>query len=338
MKLQWMLAFILACAGEVANGEPLNSDPTTKTHITLRVNSFMDMHYFVRDIASRENAVFQKVQGIDKAVETVRKVGDELGNPTAWGFVEGSLASCESVKDAAELVAKLPPNFNTRDGREIPVRGLIQRIVRAYEPLEPAYMQDIWPAHRKAIDEARHRIEKELLPAQAACFVDILRRLNMKDPEIEIPVCLVAKAPFPQGFTHRQKGGGAVCIIGVEGLSGSTMCEVVLHECIHALDIATEQSGSALQELRAMLYRYKVKARSTEFHDIPHTLIFVQAAETVRAVIDPSHKAYGDTAGYYAKLPAISDVVKKAWKAHAEGSLGRDEALIQIARDATHSN
>lgn len=338
MKSRWMLAIVIACTGQVAHGEPATTNPTTGTHIALRVNPFMDMHYFVRDIASRENAEYQKIQGIDKAVDAVRKVGEELGGSTAWGFVEGSLASCESVRDASELVAQLPPSFNTRDGREIPVRGLIQRIVRAYEPLEPSFLQDIWPTHRKAIDEARQRIEKELLPAQAACFSDIIRRLNMKDPEIEIPVCLVARAPFPQGFTHRRKGGGAVCIIGVEGLNGSTMCEVVLHECIHALDIATEQTGSALQELRAMLYRYKIKARSKEFHDIPHTLIFVQAADTVRAVIDPTHKAYGDTAGYYAKLPAISDAVKKAWKAHAEGSLGRDEALIQIARDATRSN
>lgn len=338
MKSQWLFAFVVACTGHVASGEPLTTYPTTKTHIALRVNPFMDMHYFVRDISSRDNAEYPKIQGIDKAVETVRKVGEELGSATAWGFVEGSLATCESVKDASELVAQLPPSFNTRDGREIPVRGLIQRIVRAYEPLEPAYMQDIWPTHRKAIDEARQRIEKELLPAQNACFFDIMRRLNMKDPEIEIPVCLVAKAPFPQGFTHRRKGGGAVCIIGVEGLGGSTMCEVVLHECIHALDIATEQSGSALQELRATLYRYKVKTRSKEFHDIPHTLIFVQAADTVRAIIDPSHNAYGDTAGYYAKLPVISDAVKKAWKAHAEGALGRDEALTQIVREATHSN
>lgn len=338
MKSQWMLAIVIACTGQIAHGEPATTNSSTGTHIALRVNPFMDMHYFVRDIASRENAEYQKIQGIDKAVDAVRKVGEELGGSTAWGFVEGSLASCESVRDASDLVAQLPPSFNTRDGREIPVRGLIQRIVRAYEPLEPSFMQDIWPAHRRLIDEAHQRIEKELLPAQTACFSDIVRRLNMKDPEIEIPVCLVAKAPFPQGFTHRRKGGGAVCIIGVEGLNGSTMCEVVLHECIHALDIATEQSGSALQELRATLYRYKIKARSKEFHDIPHTLIFVQAADTVRAVIDPTHKAYGDSAGYYAKLPAISDAVKKAWKAHAEGSLGRDEALIQIARDATRSN
>lgn len=338
MKSQWMLAFVIAWNGYVVHGEPATTNPTTGTHITLRVNPFMDMHYFVRDIASRENAEYQKIQGIDKAVDAVRNVGEELGSSLAWGLVEGSLASCESVRDASDLVAQLPPSFNTRDGREIPVRGLIQRIVRAYEPLEPSFMQDIWPVHRRMIDGARQRIEKELLPAQTACFSDIIRRLNMKDPEIEIPVCLVAKAPFPQGFTHRRKGGGAVCIIGVEGLNGSTMCEVVLHECIHALDIATEPSGSALQELRATLYRYKIKARSKEFHDIPHTLMFVQAADTVRAIIDPSHKAYGDTAGYYAKLPAISDAVKKAWKAHAEGSLGRDEALIHIARDATRSN
>lgn len=338
MKLRWMLAFVIACNGHVVHGEPPTTNSTQGTHIALRVNPFMDMHYFVRDIASRDNAEYQKIQGIDKAVDAVRKVGEELGSSLAWGLVEGSLASCESVRDASDLVAQLPPSFNTRDGREIPVRGLIQRIVRAYEPLEPSFMQDIWPVHRRLIDDARQRIEKELLPAQTACFSDIIRRLNMKDPEIEIPVCLVAKAPFPQGFTHRRKGGGAVCIIGVEGLNGSTMCEVVLHECIHALDIATELSGSALQELRATLYRYKIKARSKEFHDIPHTLMFVQAADTVRAIIDPSHKAYGDTAGYYAKLPAISDAVKKAWKAHAEGSLGRDEALIQIARDATRSN
>ncbi|MEK6643721.1 MAG: hypothetical protein AABZ08_07410 [Planctomycetota bacterium] len=322
----------------VARSEPPTSQAAVKTHISLRVNPFMDMHYFVRELVDGKDAMPPKLPGIDRAIETVRKINDELGSGLAWGFVEGSFAACESVKEAAEMVARLPPSFNTRDGREIPVKNLAQRIVRAYEPLEKDYLKRIWPAHQKEIEEARIRIEKELLPAQEACFTNILRALGMTDPAMEIPVCLVAEAPFPQGFTHRRHGNGAVCIVGVKSLTGSTMCEVILHECIHALDIATEQSGSALQDLRGMMYRYKVKPKSREFHDAPHTLIFVQAAATVRAVIDAAHKPYGVTAGYYAKVPAIAEIVTRAWQDHAVGKLGREEAITQIARDVSRVN
>ncbi len=87
-----------------------------------------------------------------------------------------------------------------------------------------------------------------------------------------------------------------------------------------------------------MMYRYKVKPKSREFHDAPHTLIFVQAAATVRAVIDPSHKPYGQTAGYYAKVPAIAEIVTRSWQDHAAGKLGREEAITQIARDVSRVN
>ncbi len=59
--------------------------------------------------------------------------------------------------------------------------------------------------------------------------------------------------------------------------------------------------------------------------------MFVQAAGTVRKVLDPGHKDYGDTAGYYPKVPRATAVVRPAWEAYLRGEISRDAALERIA-------
>ncbi|MCI0662568.1 MAG: hypothetical protein L0220_15990, partial [Acidobacteria bacterium] len=40
----------------------------------------------------------------------------------------------------------------------------------------------------------------------------------------------------------------------------------------------------------------------------PHLLVFIQSAETVKRLIDPSHRAYGEgEKGVYARLQALSN-------------------------------
>ena len=68
-----------------------------------------------------------------------------------------------------------------------------------------------------------------------------------------------------------------------------------------------------------------------EWRDAPHTLMFVQAAATVRRTIDPAHQDYGDVSGYYAKFPVVAKLVRDAWTRHLDGQLDRGAALDAIA-------
>jgi hypothetical protein len=65
-------------------------------------------------------------------------------------------------------------------------------------------------------------------------------------------------------------------------------------------------------------------------HDFVHTLMFVQAAGTVRRVLDPGHKDYGDVDGYYAKVPRAAAVVVPAWRDYLDGKISREAAVEKI--------
>jgi hypothetical protein len=62
--------------------------------------------------------------------------------------------------------------------------------------------------------------------------------------------------------------------------------------------------------------------------------MFVQAAATIRQVIDRRHTDYGDARGYYAKVPQIAAPLRKAWKPYLDGTISRSEAIRRIV-DAT---
>jgi hypothetical protein len=62
-----------------------------------------------------------------------------------------------------------------------------------------------------------------------------------------------------------------------------------------------------------------------------HTVVFVQAAETVRRRIDPDHRHHGDVRGYYDRVGAVAPPVRRWWTAYLDGAVTRDEALARLA-------
>jgi hypothetical protein len=229
----------------------------------------------------------------------------------------------------------MPEQRKLRSGKTIAIRQPVLAFLRAYARLEPAFQKDVWPQHKAALEAAHRRLHEELVPRQAACFDYILKRLGMEDPRLDIPVYLVAEAPYPGGFTHRRRGRGGVCFVGVEHAGGSLLLEVVLHEASHALDIATLDQDTAFQQLRAGLKQAGHDPRSPIYRDVPHTLLFYQAAETVRRLLAPGHKHYGDAIGYYAKVPQAIQAVRPAWDDYLDGKIARDAALKRILSQFT---
>jgi hypothetical protein len=109
---------------------------------------------------------------------------------------------------------------------------------------------------------------------------------------------------------------------------------MILHEAIHALDVATEGQDNVLSRLRQRLRGAGLTWPNRLLRDVPHTLIFMQAAETVRRLLDADHQHYGEVAGYYAKVPEAACIVRPTWTAYLDAEITRDEALERMVADA----
>lgn len=54
-----------------------------------------------------------------------------------------------------------------------------------------------------------------------------------------------------------------------------------------------------------------------------------------REVVDPKHVAYGETGGYYAKVPRATEAVLPAWGRYAAGEIDASETIAEIVKIAT---
>lgn len=294
--------------------------------IELHLNPFLDMHSWVRRLVEKK-AELPAIPELAGAAEAVRALDTELGGGLAWGVVEGTLAQASNADDFAKAAADFPETQEMFSGRTVHLRAGAVRLAAAYQKLEKPFLETLWPRHREVVEAAAAVLRRDLLPHAPALFADLEKSLGLPVPSHPIPVYLVVEAPFPGAVTHRAPGG-AVCIVAADMAQGTQKLESVVHETIHALDVVTE--GSVLDDLRRRLEKLDPPAPPREEHDFVHTLMFAQAAGTVRRVIDPAHKDYGDVNGYYPKVPRAAAVVVPAWRAYLSGEITREAALTRI--------
>lgn len=325
------IPLILVLIAATARGQTApTSTPAAQggPRIELLESRFLDMHYAIRALA--DLAEDRRPEALRGAVKTVAEIEKSLGGQMAWGILEGSLMQAEDVAAARRIAEKLPAEFQSMTGARLPLRELATKLLDAYDPIEREFVQKTWPERQRKIATARKSLESELLPHASRCIIYIEKSLGMNNGKEAIPVYLVASAPAPGGFTHRRRGGGGVCIVSADE-KPELLAETVLHECTHALNISTQSQPTVLNELRKKLQQAGHSPRSEAMRSVPHTLIFVQAGETVRRMLNPRHKHYGDAAGYYTKVPDATAAVRHPWTTHLDGKLTTDEALTQIA-------
>ncbi len=229
---------------------PPPKPPEPASLIEIHVNPLVDLHYWVRRLAA-ESGELPAIDGLPAAVAAVRRVGTDIGGPMAWGVIDGGLVEAGSVDELARLAAALPETFQTRGGREVRLREAVARLAEAYRPLEKLFLEKIWPVHRKASEEVAAGLRRDVLPKAPEVFADLSRHLEVPVPSRPVPVYLVGAAPFPRAFTHRSQSGG-VCIVALAGMPASEARETMVHEPIHALDLAGGE-GDVLSKLDSRL-------------------------------------------------------------------------------------
>jgi hypothetical protein len=302
--------------------------------LDIHVSPFVAMHSWVRHLAEGKGEL-PAVPGLPEAVAAVRELDSRLGGSLAWGIVDGPLTQVGNAEGFARLAAELPESFAMRDGRTIRLREGVIPLAAAYGKLEKPFLETVWPRHREAAERAASTLRRDLLPKAPALYADVAAHLGIPVPRGPFTVFLVAEAPFPGGVTYPVRGGGAVSLVAADAAEGSAWLEVVVHETLHAIDVGTD---SVLDELRARLGKLNPVPSPREIHDFVHTLMFVQAAGSVRKVIDPAHKDYGDVKGYYPKVPRATAVVVPAWRAYLAGEISREAAVTRIVEGFAKGN
>jgi hypothetical protein len=337
MRLRILAAAVLLLGGIAAAAqEPPATRPADgaarasaarPARIDLRMSRFVDLHYAMRHYA--ELPADKRPEEYQAAANAAAAVNAALSGPLGWGILESALFEASDVAAAKAMAERLPTEFQSMSGAKLPLRELAMQLVKAYEPIETRFGERIWPEHEKSLRTERARLDQELMPHAAKCLAYIERSFRMEDVQATIPVYLLALAPSPGAFTHRRRGGGGVCFVGVDERPGM-MVETILHECVHALDISTQSQPTALNTLRKDLQSAGLPPRSELMRSVPHTLMFVQSGETVRRLLEPQHKHYGDVAGYYAKVPESVAAVRAPWTAYLDEKLSLEAALRQI--------
>lgn len=329
-RLTRFLPALLFVSGAAALGQ---SRPATTqsadgpVRLDVRISPIVNLHYAARTAAADPAA--SPATWLADASAAAREFDAELGSPLMWGLVEGRLAGCESAADVLRAFERLPETRESRErgGKSIRLREPAVKLAKALVAAEKQFIDGPWPAQRATLERAQRRLREEIASHGGACYDFLRSSLEMSRAAVEIPIYLVAQSPPPHAITHRTLGGG-VCFVGVQDADSSLFMEETLHETIHALDLVN--SSSSLQTLRKMLSDAGLKPADRAYRDIPHTLMFVQAAETVRRCVDQAHRDYGDALGYYLKVPEAAAAVRPAWGDFLAGRTTRAQALSRI--------
>ncbi|MCK6445415.1 MAG: hypothetical protein L6Q99_03405 [Planctomycetes bacterium] len=325
-------SFVAPVSGPVRSQAPapqVDAEPTTAgPKLDLRVSPFVDLYFMVRHAAaSKEQATPAELAA---AAAVARELDAALGGPLGWGPIEGLLPRIDDAVSAKREFATLPATLRTRSGGTLELRANALKLADALAVYEPVYRSTLAAERAKALVAARRELEGTLLAKQTEAFESILGALEFSRAELVIPVYLVLDAPEPGAVTQRDDAGRGVCFVSLGAHAGTLLHESILHEALHALDVASPTS--VLTKLRAKLEAAGIGPREREWRDVPHTLMFVQAAETVRRVLAPEHRAYGDVAGYYAKVRSIADLELALWPRRLAGELSTEVALDELVR------
>ena len=327
-----LLAGSVGCATDPPRGAGAGdapAEPESVTGLDLRVVSLVDFYYLIRHRAALpEDATVEPT--FARAVAAARGVQEFFGGWGGWGPVDTLFLAAERLGDVREQAERLPDPMRLRDGREIALREPLLALLAALEAVEPSFMDEHWPRRRLVLDEAVRDLERDFLPRHRQALGFMLRSLAIADPEIEAPLFLVSETNAPGAFTFYLRGGTPACVVSIEDGVDTVLFETMLHEATHVLDMASSDDTSVFVSLRSMLEQRGLSPDEPAVHDVPHTLMFVQAGETVRRFYDPQHVDYGAVTTLYARSEPIASIEREVWSAHLAGTIGRDEALRRI--------
>ncbi len=297
--------------------------------LDVRIEPFPDLFFSVLKL-SFGSGTMPELEGLTEAVEAARPLRGVVAGIRTFGRIAVPAIYSANAEELEKDFAQLPETIQTANGEAVQLREKAVALAKALARIETDFRKRVWPQHKAEIDKAASQIAQRLTPKARECFAYISKSLGMSEATGTVPLYLVYQAPRPEGFTFRQRDGKGVCMMSVTANTGTQLFEIALHESIHALDVESAGEKNALVEIRNRLMKAGLKSDDPDMRNVPHTLMFIQAAETIRRIIDPLHKHYGEVRGYYERVPIPSKIELPIWIAYLDGKITRDEAVTQI--------
>ena len=193
------------------------------------------------------------------------------------------------------VVAGGPGLLLPEDVEGIPLRSAAGKLASLLAQAPPV------PAERRAlVEEAISHLDPIELGAATEW---VARRLGLEfpaDTRLGIEVSVVA-AGIALGGVTGERDERPACFVAVAAYDGSALgssmlAELIIHEATHAVDMWCPSLTSLVHRLR------EEPGASPQLW---HATFFRYAAQAVRRRIDPGHRDYGETHGYYGRSPAV---------------------------------
>ena len=310
---------------------------TTKANhelLDVRFNPVMDLNYMIRKYASSKAEPPKNLEGFDEAIEVARQLNREFGSwlGGGWPSMDAALSRCKKISEATEALSQVPETTTTRQGKTIRVRESAILYAKALVALEAVYVKSYRSQHESVVAQTMASLTKTFNPKKLECFSYLRNSLGLPDTEAGIPVYLVAEAPWPGAFTFWDASKKGTVVVGVDANPGSMLFETLLHEGIHALDLEARGDSNVLEEIRSRLKKAGLAENDIAGVQGPHLLVFIQAGETTRRLLDLAHQHYGDVKGLYKyeALQPLVNVARPVWLDHLDKKISREEAVNRI--------
>lgn len=323
-----LLPALLALALCFACGPRDQATPSDGTSLELRISPLVELYFYVRAQAAEVDV--ESAPGYEVAVDAARAIQRSLGSFGGWGPLDSQVFVAADAQELLQGFSELREPYERR-GREISIRDDAMRLATAIQELMPEFTRVLWPARKAELDRRMAYLQTEFMPEHQQALVFMMQSLAIPDPGITVQVFLVNATNPPGGMTYRLRGGAPVCVLDVNvGGANDLLLETILHESCHTLDMASRDAGSAFATLRALLEKRGLSRKDDAYHTVPHTLMFVQAEETMRRLFNPDHLAYGAATDLYERTGATGVVEREIWPRYLDGELSRDDALHRI--------
>lgn len=325
---------LATCAASTASAE----SGATESNIDIRVSPAIDMYFYLKMLTHKNDD--QVPVDFRQSVSTIRELDNKTtGGGLSWGMIDSSLYDCQTAKQIHETFSGFPEMYQPRFGSSdaVPLRAPALKLAEVCVGLESTFLHDHWPQRKRQIDNRLVDVNANFVPKIAPCINYMLEHLGMKDPQTTIPVYLVVDMPWPGAHTYVRDGGRALCIVSINKseFEGSPLYETILHEATHALDIETGGEG-VFDVMRDRLLAAGLTRRNKLFRNVPHTIMFVQAAETIRRIVDPKHEHYGVVSTYYERIStpnaAVGAKVRDVWTRYLDGDITRSAAIDELVK------
>jgi len=334
-----LVALLLFLPGSLLAQKPIYKG--SQSHLDIKISPVFDLYYLLRKHAASDSNPESNITGFVEAVNATRQLQKDFGGAITpiWSLLDAYLVKCKNTSDVVRLFSELPETIKFR-GKEYPVREGAIRLAKAMNAIEAQFLKSKWRLHKEMIKNAASNITRTLKPKEKESIAYIIKHLDLLEPQKPISIYLVAESPSPGAFTFFLKDGGTLVVIAITN-EGSLLYESVLHEVIHVLEGMPSKETitdsvakkSVFTELSERLQKAGVSERDREFAG--HLLVFAQAAATVKHILDPQHKPYGDVKTVYASVSHIAPFVVPTWNKYLEGKISREQALTQIVEGIT---